>query len=51
MTHENLKIKLRNEISNHAQTVDQSRAISTLAQQLRAKNEEYEHEMAGLKLG
>ncbi|CAG5111486.1 Oidioi.mRNA.OKI2018_I69.chr2.g5790.t1.cds [Oikopleura dioica] len=39
---EKLQMKLRSEISSHAQTVDQSRAISTLAQQQRAKNDEYQ---------
>ena len=51
MSSEKLKIKLRNEISNHAQTVDQSRAVTTLAQHLRAKNEAYENEILGLKEG
>ena len=51
MSSEKLKIKLRNEISNHAQTVDQSRAVTTLAQNLRSKNEAYENEILGLKEG
>ena len=51
MSSEKLKIKLGNEIFNHAQTVDQSRAVTTLAQQLRSKNEAYENEILGLKEG
>jgi len=51
MSSEKLKIKLRNEISNHAQTVEQSRSITTIAQQLRSKNEAYENEISELKNG
>jgi len=51
MGNENLKIKLRNEISSHAQTVDQSRAVTTLAQHLRSQNEAYENELLGMRRG
>ena len=44
-------MKLRSEISSHAQTVDQSRAISTLAQQQRAKNDEYQLKIEHLTVG